>query len=70
MPTISLVKPSTSRHAETITAPIIISGRRLPHDEVLSSATTPTMGWTMRPDSGPAIQTSEVLLLVRPRLRR
>jgi hypothetical protein len=31
---------------------------------------TPTMGCTMRPDSGPAIQTREVLLLVRPRLRR
>ncbi|KAH6608730.1 hypothetical protein Trco_002076 [Trichoderma cornu-damae] len=63
-PTISLVKPRTSRHAETITAPIIISGLRRPQGDVLSSAKTPTMGWTMRPESGPAIQTSDVLLLV------
>lgn len=69
-PTISRVKPSTSRHNDTITAPTIIRGRRRPQRDVLSSATTPTMGWTIRPDRGPAIQTRLTFCFDRPRLRR
>lgn len=56
--------------AATMAVPATIKGRRLPQRDVLPSATTPTMGWTMSPERGPAIQTSEVLLFVRPRLSR
>lgn len=69
-PTISRVKPSNIRQAETMTAPMTMSGRRRPHFDLVSSDMTPTMGWTTRPDSGPATQTSDVLLLVRPKSRR
>lgn len=69
-PTISLVKPSTSRLRATMPVPTTMNGRLRPHLDVLSSAMTPTMGWTRRPDSGPAIQTADVLLFVRPRLSR
>lgn len=69
-PTISRVKPSIRRLTATTTAPITMRGRRRPHFDLLSSAMTPTMGWTIRPDKGPAIQTREVLLLVSPRSSR
>ena len=69
-PTISLVKPRVSTLAQTMTVPTTIMGRRRPHFDVFSSAMTPTMGCTMSPESGPATQTSEVLLFVRPSLRR
>lgn len=68
--TTSRVKPSTSRLAETISVPRTMKGRRRPKREVDLSATAPTMGWTMRPEMGPATQTREVLDFVRPRLRR
>lgn len=68
--TTSLVKPSTSRLAETISVPRTMKGRRRPKREVDLSATAPTMGWTMRPEMGPATQTREVLDFVRPRFRR
>jgi hypothetical protein len=69
-PTISRVKPNIRRQAVTMTAPMTMRGRRRPHLDLLSSDMTPTMGWTMSPDRGPATQTRDVLLLVRPRLRR
>lgn len=70
MPTISLVKPSTSRLTATMAVPATMKGLLLPHLDVFPSAMTPMMGWTIRPESGPAIQTRDVLLFVRPRLRR
>lgn len=68
--TTSLVNPRTSKLAETISVPRTINGRRRPKREVDLSATAPTMGWTMRPEMGPATQTREVLDFVRPRFRR
>ena len=70
IPTISLVEPKTNKARATTTVPTRMKGLLRPHLEVLSSAMTPTTGWTMRPDRGPAIQTADVLLLVRPRLSR
>jgi hypothetical protein len=68
--TISLVKPSARRQMATIIAPTTMKGLRRPHFDLDSSARVPTIGWTSRPDNGPAIHTSEVLLLLRPRLSK
>lgn len=67
MPTISLVNPRVNRPIAMITEHTAIKGRRLPHCDLEPSDITPTTGWTMRPDKGPASQTSEVCPLVRPR---
>ena len=69
-PTISFVNPSVSKLNATISAPPAMKGRRRPHFDVQESDMAPTMGCVKRPESGPAIQTSDVLDLVRPRLRR
>lgn len=69
-PTSSLVKPRSKRKAATMMDPIMIMGLRLPYLDFDSSAQVPTIGWTMIPDKGPAIQTKEVLLLDRPSARR
>lgn len=63
---ISLVKPRERRPNATITEPMAIIGRLLPHRDVDSSARTPMIGCTIRPDSGPATQTRDVCPLVRP----
>lgn len=67
---ISLVQPRVIRLAATIEDPTAIYGLLRPHLEVLESASAPTMGCTMRPDSGPAIHTNDVWLLVKPRFNR
>ena len=50
--------------------PPIMKGLLLPHFDVDRSAIAPTIGWTIMPDSGPATQTADVLLFVRPRESR
>ena len=69
-PTTSDVHPSSSKPAPTRTEPPIMKGRLLPYLDVERSAMAPTTGCMMRPDSGPAIHTREVLDLVRPNWRR
>ena len=69
-PTISLVKPSVRRQRADTAAPTMMKGRRRPHFDLDSSAMAPTMGCTMRPERGPAIHTSDVLLFVKPSDRR
>jgi hypothetical protein len=64
--TISFVNPRVRRHNATMSEPRRIMGRLLPHFEVDSSAMTPMMGWTIKPDMGPATQTRDVWPLVRP----
>lgn len=68
--TISFVKPNVRRQKADSIEPSTMKGLRRPHFDVDSSANAPTMGCTMRPESGPAIQTKDVLLFVRPRERR
>lgn len=68
--TISLVKPNVTRLQATMTEQMAMMGRRLPHFDVDSSATTPIIGWTIKPDKGPATQTSDVWPLVSPSDRR
>ena len=67
---ISFVHPRTSKHAATITDPIIMKGLRRPYLDMQRSDTTPTIGCIISPDSGPAIQTREVRDFERPSLRR
>jgi hypothetical protein len=50
--------------------PIAMIGRLLPHFDVDSSATTPIMGCTIKPDRGPATQTNDVCPFDRPSERR
>lgn len=69
-PTSSAVQPSVRRQATTTTEPPIMKGLRLPHFDLDRSAITPTIGWTIRPESGPAIHTRDVRLLLRPSWRR
>ena len=47
-----------------------IHGLRLPHLDDEASDIVPTMGWTIRPDKGGAIHTSEVWLFARPSCKR
>ena len=69
--TISTAYPITSRQRAAMTEPPTMKGRRRrPHLELDRSATTPTTGCMINPNSGPAIHTSEVRLLVRPSCRR
>ena len=68
--TISLVKPRVSKLRATMTEPITMMGRLLPHFDVDSSAMTPIMGWTIKPDKGPATQTNDVCPLDSPSERR
>ena len=68
--TISLVKPNEIRLHATIKDPMTIIGRLLPHFDVDSSAKTPMMGCTIKPDNGPATQTSDVCPLDKPSERR
>jgi len=68
--TISRVKPSTNMKKAESKAPNTMYGLRRPHFDLDSSAIAPTMGWTMRPDKGPAIHTRDVFDLVRPRESR
>ncbi len=53
-----------------MTEPMAMMGRLLPHFDVDWSATTPIIGWTIKPDTGPATQTSDVCPFDRPRDRR
>jgi hypothetical protein len=69
-PTISLVQPSTIKHAATNRDPITITGRRLPYFDVDLSAITPTIGCIISPESGPAIQTRDVFDFVNPSCNR
>lgn len=57
---ISLVHPSVIRLPATIQDPTAMYGLLRPHLDVLESASAPTIGCTMRPDKGPAIQTNDV----------
>jgi hypothetical protein len=50
--------------------PTTMYGLRRPHLDLLESAKTPTTGCVIIPDSGPAIHTRDVWLLVNPRFRR
>lgn len=50
--------------------PTAMYGLLRPHLDVLESASAPTIGCTMRPDKGPAIQTNDVWLLVKPRFSK
>jgi hypothetical protein len=68
--TISLVHPSVSKHALTAIVPHTINGRLRPYRAFERSDITPTIGCMIRPDNGPAIQTSEILLFVKPSARR
>lgn len=68
--TISFVHPSVNRLAATIEDPTAMYGLLRPHLDVLESANAPTIGWTMRPDKGPAIQTNDVWLFVKPKFSR
>lgn len=54
----------------TTIPPPIINGLRLPYFDLELSASTPMTGPITSPDSGPAIHTSDVLLLVRPSCKR
>lgn len=67
---ISLVHPSVIKLAATIQEPTAMYGLLRPHLDVLESAKAPTIGCTIRPDRGPAIQTKDVWLLVKPRFNK
>lgn len=47
-----------------------MNGLRLPYLDLELSASTPMTGPITSPDNGPAIHTSDVLLLVRPNCKR
>ena len=47
-----------------------MNGLLLPHFSPEESDNTPTIGWTIKPDSGGAIHTSEVWLLAKPSRKR
>lgn len=68
--TISFVNPRAIRLQATMMEPITMMGRLLPHFDVDSSATTPIIGCTIKPETGPATQTMDVCPLVSPRDRR
>jgi hypothetical protein len=68
--TTSFVQPSNIRNIATNIVPKNMKGLRRPQREVERSATTPTMGCIIRPESGPATHTREILDFVRPSSRR
>ena len=68
--TISLVKPSMRRLKVTMIDARAMMGRLRPHLDVDWSEMAPIIGCTIRPDNGPAIQTTVVCPLVRPKERR
>ena len=70
IPTISPVHPSTNKPKPTIMVPPIMKGLRRPHLDLELSASTPTTGCIISPESGPAIHTSDVWALLRPSWRR
>jgi hypothetical protein len=69
-PTISFVNPRASRLQTTTSVAAMMMGLLRPHFDFDWSDITPITGWTIRPDRGPAIHTTDVCPLVKPRERR
>ena len=53
-----------------IRQPAIMYGRRRPNRDLERSANAPTRGWTIRPESGPAMKTRDMYDFDRPRSSR
>ena len=66
-PTTSSVHPSSSNATLTVTEPQTINGLRRPHFDVDLSVIAPTTGTIIKPERGPAIQTSDVFDFESPR---
>lgn len=68
--TISEAHASTIRKKATKTEKRSMNGLLRPHLDCEESDNTPTIGWTINPDSGGAIHTRDVWLFAKPNFRR
>jgi hypothetical protein len=64
------VNPSRNIPRQQSNVPETMKGRRRPQRESELSASEPTSGWTINPESGPATNTKDITAGERPRLRR
>jgi hypothetical protein len=67
---ISAAHANVSKQIATKIEETSMKGLRRPHLSFEESDIVPITGWTMRPDSGGAIQTREVSDFAKPNLRR